>query len=1040
MKCWFTSLVMCLVVAGMAHAVAPVTNGLVYHLEADAITGVADAAAIPSWPATVGNDATIAGPVDPNFVANAINGMPAVNFSDDGYINFDRVTTIRTVFWVMKEDIDANKDGFMLGDGSVYHFHRNTGGTGEMWHPSNANEYIRNGVTSINGSPVDGTQTDPPTSLSIVSVVTTGNVTASSFSNDRNIAGRGWDGLLAELLIYDRPLNDFELNHVGAYLTAKYGLTTSYVDPGPYSTNLNPADGAVYVDPDVTLTWDGMNGTSLTYEVRIDTDNDLSDSPVYTTMDTSYTPGLAMNTQYWWRVDIQGGNQGIMQSFKTDGKAEVIDPPDGATGIEQDLAALTWREVNVSGVSYDVYFGTNDPPAKVDTVAVGSYAILATLDPNTLYHWRIDTVRGLETITGDPWTFTSGGLVHDPIPAPGSKDIGTLPLLTWQGDRVDTYIEEYNVYLGDTNPPALADTTSETSWQAPSVLADATTYYWKIVPKHGGAEIIPAQQPLWSFTTGKLVSHWPLDGDPNDIVGGYQATTNTSFHYATGIVDEAMAAEFYGDDPIQAPTAGLGTEKTNFTITCWEWSDPDAGGSGVWETIIGCGADNDGWGVFEFGRLDVKRYVLGFNVGGGYKYTPNDDTYLRGEWHFHAITYDASTNSVHWYVNGFLVNTYSGSNITLDTVLFIGNVRGLSQPFTGRVDDLKLYSRPLSEDQIINEYILGVGGAPIFPIPASGARDVPWDVTLKWTGSSDAISNTIELGRQPDLSDATPVVLAGDAQEYKPPYNLEPKGEYYWRVTSTLPTKTASSAIWFFQVVDLVGDINDDRIVNNGDIKEIADVWLADSREYPPSQWDYLDQEIWAENDPNIADYVAYVTPGGAWGTSVLTVKKDPTPGDENYTPPSQTLLWTMEPDGQHLMVLTLPESVDFSQWDKFGYWVYQRNCSGNFQQRALDENGAWAMVETVYGMQDNNNKWYKYEWDIDAGVQNIVGFNMWRSDGGQSEEYGNFFLSKEDTSEKLCLKDLGFVIYKADLDENCLVNFDDYVIMARDWLVDARP
>ena len=36
MKGLFTSLIMCLVLVGMAHAVAPVTDGLVYHLEADA--------------------------------------------------------------------------------------------------------------------------------------------------------------------------------------------------------------------------------------------------------------------------------------------------------------------------------------------------------------------------------------------------------------------------------------------------------------------------------------------------------------------------------------------------------------------------------------------------------------------------------------------------------------------------------------------------------------------------------------------------------------------------------------------------------------------------------------------------------------------------------------------------------------------------------------------------------------------------------------------------------------------------------------------
>ncbi len=51
-----------------AVAESPVTDGLMLHLEAGAITGLADGEAITAWPATVGNDPTIVGE-DPNYVA-----------------------------------------------------------------------------------------------------------------------------------------------------------------------------------------------------------------------------------------------------------------------------------------------------------------------------------------------------------------------------------------------------------------------------------------------------------------------------------------------------------------------------------------------------------------------------------------------------------------------------------------------------------------------------------------------------------------------------------------------------------------------------------------------------------------------------------------------------------------------------------------------------------------------------------------------------------------------------------------------------------
>ena len=58
----------------------------------------------------------------------------------------------------------------------------------------------------------------------MLSLVTTGPVTADAFSRDRT-SGRSWWGDLGELVIYDRALSDSEVRSVEQYLAGRHGLT-----------------------------------------------------------------------------------------------------------------------------------------------------------------------------------------------------------------------------------------------------------------------------------------------------------------------------------------------------------------------------------------------------------------------------------------------------------------------------------------------------------------------------------------------------------------------------------------------------------------------------------------------------------------------------------------------------------------------------------------------------------------------------------------------------------------------------------------------
>jgi hypothetical protein len=74
----------------------------------------------------------------------------------------------------------------------------------------------------LNGVPVNGTTALRPTTMSVVSLTTTGDTAASLFGTQTGTS-QFWWGDLAEMIIYNRPLDTTERQQVEAYLKTKYG-------------------------------------------------------------------------------------------------------------------------------------------------------------------------------------------------------------------------------------------------------------------------------------------------------------------------------------------------------------------------------------------------------------------------------------------------------------------------------------------------------------------------------------------------------------------------------------------------------------------------------------------------------------------------------------------------------------------------------------------------------------------------------------------------------------------------------------------------
>jgi hypothetical protein len=225
-----------------------------------------------------GNDLAQADPaLQPSFVPDAQAGLPVVRFDGAGDVLLfrNRLTTMRTVFWVVREDPTAPANyRFLLGDANAYDFH--SGAAHQLW-SGYTNAAILNGETRVNGALVNGQTTDRPTSLAIVSLVTTANVTADAFSRDRTY-GRSWWGDLAELVVYDRALTSAERKQVEDHLAIKYALYVPTLAAPQISPNgswaLAPVHVTLSAQPgaEIRYTTDGSqpSATSPLYEAPLD--------------------------------------------------------------------------------------------------------------------------------------------------------------------------------------------------------------------------------------------------------------------------------------------------------------------------------------------------------------------------------------------------------------------------------------------------------------------------------------------------------------------------------------------------------------------------------------------------------------------------------------------------------------------------------------------------------------------------------------------------------------------------------------------------
>ncbi len=322
-----------------------------------------------------------------------------------------------------------------------------------------------------------------------------------------------------------------------------------------------------------------------------------------------------------------------------------------------------------------------------------------------------------------------------------------------------------------------------------------------------------------SAADSSLVGWWRFDETSGAVAAdssgnGNDATLHGDPQWVPGSIRGAVQID--GDDDYleAAPSESLNVTGDQITLTAWVYFDDVS----VVQIILAKVFNNTthtspyfsyGLHILSNGRgrcwLSLTSNTQSFAMAPTGTVTP-------GQWHHMAGVYDGS--QIRLYLNGEVVATVDATgdiNPYPDTIYRMGNNGGLTEPMAGKLDDIRIYTRALSVDELLN-VMAGVGAETEFamdPVPTNEASDVARDAVLSWTAGEFAATHDVYLGTSfEDVNNASrsnPMgVLVSQGQSgtsYDPTGLLGLGQTYYWRVdeVNAPPSSTIfKGAVWSF--------------------------------------------------------------------------------------------------------------------------------------------------------------------------------------------------------------------------------------------------
>ncbi len=313
-----------------------------------------------------------------------------------------------------------------------------------------------------------------------------------------------------------------------------------------------------------------------------------------------------------------------------------------------------------------------------------------------------------------------------------------------------------------------------------------------------------------------LEGYWPLDSDAQDHSGNERHGTPIGGAQFANNGMHGGALELDGADDYVSIDGYKGIFGPPWTLAAWIQTSVSAD-----PEILSWGSEGGGLKV-EFRLHDGRVRIEHGNGNNRSETTVND-----GLWHHIAAVLPEGglMEDVQFYVDGEPGGTFQIGNGTNPFITAVGidlNI-GRSGPradryFTGLIDEVRMYSRPLTQDEVRQTMEISAAGSnPLAsgPSPADSSRFEESWVNLRWNAGAFAVSHDVYVGDDFDqVNDATvdaPAFWGNQATDFIVagfpgfpfPDGLIPGTTYYWRideVNDADPNSPWKGDVWSFTV------------------------------------------------------------------------------------------------------------------------------------------------------------------------------------------------------------------------------------------------
>jgi len=268
-----------------------------------------------------------------------------------------------------------------------------------------------------------------------------------------------------------------------------------------------------------------------------------------------------------------------------------------------------------------------------------------------------------------------------------------------------------------------------------------------------------------------LVAYYSFDDcTAKDLSGN----GNDGIIYGAKCVDgkfgKALRFDGVNDYVEVADSASLDLTKP-FTIECWfKWNTVQ----NTWTSLVRKTIDPWGYpyGMYHIGIYKMNKIMTQVTVGGEQKQLISDFQPEVGQWYHVVFVYPGAV-----YVNGNKIIDFPnyGDCDTNDQPLIIGASRWDREFFDGIIDEVRIYNRALSEEEIRALYEQGVAPRPKLAIEMDIDTSLKQGEVRKGTirvenvGNSDAKSVEVRLfseGLGIDVEKSYAKIPSGEAREF----------------------------------------------------------------------------------------------------------------------------------------------------------------------------------------------------------------------------------------------------------------------------------